>query len=57
MSNNNALIKLKGTSNYILWFDYLSTEFQKENVLKYMKEDLIKDIDIDKPTPDQLTDC
>jgi len=47
MNKEKSLIILKGTSNYILWFDSITTEFQKEQVSEYAKENKIKDIDVD----------
>jgi len=49
MNKEKTLIVLKGTSNYILWFDSITTEFQKEQVSEYAKENKIKDIDVDDP--------
>ena len=49
MSEINNYIILKGTDNYVLWFNYLCNELRKEGLLHYIKENVLNNMDIDNP--------
>jgi len=49
MSEINNYKILKSTDNYALWFNYLFNELRKKDLLHYIKENVLNNMDIDNP--------